>query len=326
MNVVTQALTYATAASEQVKGTTSPNPPVGAAIISSTGKIVGVGATQPVGGSHAEVMALQQADTKAHGGSAVVTLEPCNHTGRTPPCSATLLAAGINTVYYVHNDPNPLAGGGAQWLREHGVTVIQLPYEVAPLRPWLTATKLQRPHITWKTAQTLDGFTAALDGSSQWITGEQARAHVHLDRSKRDAIIVGAGTFVADKPQLTARTPAGKLYPHQPRRVVIGSRAVTAVPGWEHYHSIDEAVATLWDTGARDVLLEGGAHLASAFINRSLIDAAHIYIAPTLLGGGLGTLAEPVGNTIADAKRFALQSVTQLGEDVLLELTTQPVL
>lgn len=325
MSAVTQALTQAIAASAEVRGTTSPNPPVGAAIISATGEIVGVGATEPAGGAHAEIKALQQAGAAAHKATAVVTLEPCNHTGRTGPCTQALVAAGIGTVYYVHSDPNPVASGGAQWLRDNGVTVIQMEGTVAPLLPWLKAAQLRRPHITWKTAQTLDGFTAALDGSSQWITGEAARANVHLDRSKRDAIIVGAGTFAVDKPRLTARRSDGGLYPHQPRRVVIGSRDITA-PGWEHYRSIDEALDTLWQTGARDVLLEGGAQLASAFISRSLIDAARIYLAPTLLGGGLGTLAEPLGTTIADVYRFQLDAVTPLGDDLLVELSTLPVL
>lgn len=325
MSAITQALTQAIAASDEIRGTTSPNPPVGAVIISTTGEIVGVGATEPAGGAHAEIKALQQAGAAAHKATAVVTLEPCNHTGRTGPCTQALVAAGIGTVYYVHSDPNPVASGGAQWLRDNGVTVIQMEGTVAPLLPWLKATQLQRPHITWKTAQTLDGFTAALDGSSQWITGEAARADVHLDRSKRDAIIVGAGTFAVDKPRLTARRPDGGLYSHQPRRVVIGSRDITA-PGWEHYRSIDEALDTLWQTGARDVLLEGGARLASAFLSRSLIDAARFYLAPTLLGDGLGTLAEPLGTTIADVYRFQLDAVTPLGDDLLVELSTLPVL
>ncbi len=319
MSVVTQALEAAITASEEVRGTTSPNPPVGAAIISADNVIVGIGATQPPGGAHAEVMALRDAGAAAQGGRAVVTLEPCNHSGRTGPCAQALLDAGIAAVYYVHADPNPVASGGAQWLKNHGVTVHQLDTTVAPLQPWLTATVTGRPCVTWKVAQTLDGFTAAQDGSSQWITGETAREHVHYDRSKRDAIIVGAGTFEIDKPQLTARTPDGGLYPNQPRRVVIGNRELIA-PGWEHYRSIDEALAQLWATGAHDVLLEGGATLASAFFHRELIDAAQVYLAPAFLGAGLGALAQPLGQNITDIRRFQLQSVTQLGEDVLLEL------
>ena len=183
--IVIEALQRAMAAAEEVRGTTSPNPPVGAAILDATGNLVGVGATQPPGGSHAEIMALAQAGTNTQGGTAVVTLEPCNHTGRTGPCSHAILDAGITTVYYVHPDPNPVACGGAAWLADRGVKVIQLPGHVPALRPWLAATRMQRPYLTWKTANTIDGFTAALDGTSQWITGEDARHHAHRDRRPR---------------------------------------------------------------------------------------------------------------------------------------------
>ena len=287
--IVIEALQRAMGAAEEVRGTTSPNPPVGAAILDTAGNLVGVGATQPPGGSHAEIMAIAQAGTNTQGGTAVVTLEPCNHTGRTGPCSHAILDAGITTVYYVHSDPNP----------------------VAP--------RMQRPHLTWKTANTIDGFTAALDGTSQWITGEDARHHAHRDRSKRDAIIVGTGTYFADNPQLTARTSEGTLYPHQPRRIVVGRRAVNE-PGWEHYPDSDTALTELWRTGARDVLIEGGATLATSLLSRGLIDAVHAYIAPAFLGQGLGVVTEALGTTITDIRRFTLDSVTRRGDDVLLEL------
>ena len=317
--IVIEALQRAMTAAEEVRGTTSPNPPVGAAILDTAGNLVGVGATQPPGGSHAEIMAIAQAGTNTQGGTAVVTLEPCNHTGRTGPCSHAILDAGITTVYYVHSDPNPVACGGATWLADRGVQVIQLPGHVPALRPWLIATRMQRPHLTWKTSNTIDGFTAALDGTSQWITGEDARHHAHRDRSKRDAIIVGTGTYFADNPQLTARTSEGTLYPHQPRRIVVGRRAVNE-PGWEHYPDSDTALTELWRTGARDVLIEGGATLATSLLSRGLIDAVHAYIAPAFLGQGLGVVTEALGTTITDIRRFTLDSVTRLGDDVLLEL------
>ena len=178
---------------------------------------------------------------------------------------------------------------------------------------------MQRPYLTWKTANTIDGFTAALDGTSQWITGEDARHHAHRDRSKRDAIIVGTGTYFADNPQLTARTSEGTLYPHQPRRIVVGRCAVNE-PGWEHYPDSDTALTELWRTGARDVLIEGGATLATSLLSRGLIDAVHAYIAPAFLGQGLGVVTEALGTTITDIRRFTLDSVTRLGDDVLLEL------
>lgn len=313
-----QALAAAIAASEAVVGTTSPNPPVGAAVCDANGEIVGVGATQPPGGPHAEVMALRQAGERARGGTAVVTLEPCNHTGRTGPCTAALVAAGVAEVAYVHSDPNAAAAGGAESLRRAGVTVTQLSGEVPTLRPWLRAVRLGRPHITWKTAHTLDGFTAALDGTSKWITGEAARQHAHRDRARRDAIIVGTGTALADHPQLTARAADGTLYPHQPLRVVVGKRSV---PGdYLCYTTIDECMHELWDLGCRDVLLEGGATLATAFLQAGLVDAIHAYIAPALLGAGRGVLTAAVGASISDAKRYHMRSVTQLGDDVFVEL------
>ncbi|WJZ02757.1 Riboflavin biosynthesis protein RibD [Corynebacterium freiburgense] len=315
---IVEALQRAIDASAEVVGTTSPNPPVGAAILSSDGNLVGVGATQPPGGAHAEVMALQAAGAQAHGGTAVVTLEPCNHTGRTGPCAAALVAAGIRKVVYVHSDPNPIASGGADFLRAHGIIVEQVSAQVTPLEPWLAATRLGRPHVTWKTAHTLDGFTAALDGTSQWITGEQAREYAHADRAQRDAIIIGTQTALVDRPKLTARKPDGSLYKHQPLRVVIGSREV---PGdFLHYSSPSECLLELWKLGARNVLLEGGAGLATSFMQQGYIDAIHAYIAPAILGDGRGVLTAPIATTIQQAERYHMRRVVQLGNDVLLDL------
>lgn len=322
------ALEAAIAASEQVVGSTSPNPPVGAAILSAEGRIVGVGATQPPGGPHAEVMALRAAGRLARGGTAVVTLEPCHHVGRTGPCSHALEEAGIRRLYYVHGDPTPLAGGGARWLSSRGVEVRRLDVEVPTLRPWLRATALGRPHVTLKCAQSLDGFTAAVDGTSQWITGPEARAWAHRDRARRDAIIVGTGTALADNPSLTARTPGGELYPHQPRRVVIGSRQLDPEKtanlhrlGFEHYDSPATALAELWREGARDVLVDGGAGLLTSFLEEGLVDALQVYVAPLLLGGGRGTLIRPVARTLAEAPRLRRRAVHELGEDILVDLT-----
>ncbi|MGP6173110.1 bifunctional diaminohydroxyphosphoribosylaminopyrimidine deaminase/5-amino-6-(5-phosphoribosylamino)uracil reductase RibD [Corynebacterium sp. A21] len=324
---VAAALQAALQAAHRVHGATSPNPPVGAAILDSRGALVGVGGTQPVGGPHAEVMALSQAGEQARGGTAVVTLEPCNHLGRTGPCSHALLKAGISRVFYVHPDPDEQASGGARYLRDKGVAVTRIDTHSPDLVPWLSSLKLGRPHVTLKFAQTLDGFTAATDGSSQWITGEPARRQVHEDRQHRDAIIIGTGTALADNPSLTARKADGVLFANQPRRVVIGARELPAeqVPnlhalGFEQYPEISGALAALWDSGARDVLVEGGAALASAFVAADLVDAIQAYIAPTLLGQGRGVLAQAVGGTLADAARFELAEVSRLGSDVLLEL------
>jgi len=321
-----KALAAAIAQGEEARGHTSPNPPVGAAILDRNGVLVGTGRTQPAGGPHAEVMALREAGERAEGGTAVVTLEPCNHTGRTGPCSQALLDAGVDTVHYCQPDPNPQATGGAQFLRENGVNAECLDHEVEALVPWLTAVRRNRPSVTLKFAQTLDGFTAALDGSSQWITGPEARRHVHGDRSRRDAIIIGTGTAIADNPSLTARDGDREL-PVQPRRVVIGGRSLTGHAGnlhrlgFEQYRGIPEALWRLWDTGARDVLVEGGAHLASGFVEAGLVDHIQAYVAPALLGQGRSVLTEAVGLSIDDALRFRTRRVVQLDDDVLIEMT-----
>lgn len=320
------ALAAAIAAGDAVRGTTSPNPPVGAAIVSADGEIIGTGGTQAAGGEHAEIRALAQAGGRARGATAVVTLEPCNHTGRTGPCSRALFDAGIAEVHYVHPDPNPAAIGGAAWLAEQGLKVRRIDTRVDALHPWLESLRLGRPHVTLKFAQTLDGFTAAVDGTSQWITGEQARADVHTDRTRRDAIIVGTQTALTDNPSLTARDDRGELMHTQPRRVVIGHREVSerAVNlnrlGFEQYTGISEALTALWDSGARDVLVEGGAALAAGFIEADRADAIRAYIAPTLLGSGRGVLAGAQAETLADAKRFSLDTVSRLGDDVLVQL------
>lgn len=322
-----EALAAAVAAGDAARGTTSPNPPVGAAIVSADGRLVGVGATRPAGGEHAEIVALRQAGEHARGGAAVVTLEPCNHTGRTGPCSRALLDAGIVEVRYVHADPNPEASGGAQWLADRGVAVGPITGVAAALEPWLASVRLGRPHVTLKFAQTLDGFTAAVDGTSQWITSAAARRDVHRDRRKRDAIIVGTGTALADNPSLTARTSDGDLFDRQPRRVVVGARDVSGTAtnltrlGYEQYPTLDDALAHLWDTGARDVLIEGGAGLAAGAVTAGLVDAVRAYVAPMLLGDGRGVLAGAGVGTLADAHRFDLADVTALGADVLLTMT-----
>lgn len=323
---IDRALAAAIAAADEVRGTTSPNPPVGAAVLSAAGDLVGVGGTRPPGGPHAEAVALAMAGERARGGTAVVTLEPCNHTGRTGPCSHALVDAGIARVRYVNPDPNPQATGGAEYLVQHGVDVARIEARTAALEPWLAATRLGRPHVTLKFAQSLDGFTAAADGTSQWITGEAARADVHRDRLLRDAIIIGTGTALADDPSLTARpgteVPAGR----QPRRVVVGSRDVTGEAhnlvrlGFEQYPTLEEALAALWDTGARDVLIEGGAGLAAAAVGAGLVDAVRAYVAPLILGDGRGVLHGWSASTLVNAPRFETGDVTTFGADVLLEM------
>lgn len=318
-----------------VRGTTSPNPPVGAVVLSPAGEIVGEGATQPAGSDHAEVMALRAAGQAAAGSTVVVTLEPCNHTGRTGPCVQALIAAQVARVIYLHADPTA-AAGGAEALRQQGIAVEkrQVPAELRiwdAVIPWLTAVQLTRPHLTVKFAQTLDGYTAAADGTSQWITGPTARDYAHRDRARRDAIVVGTGTALADNPSLTARKADGSLYPHQPRRVVIGKRDLSAAGpastnlrelGYTQYGDLQEALDKLYAEGMRDVLVEGGAGLVSALFEGGYVDAINAYIAPVLLGEGRGVLAHPLADTLADAPRFHHLGTRQLGEDVLVEYVT----
>lgn len=327
--VLTQALRVAMEAGDKVRGATSPNPPVGAVILDAAGRVVGVGATQPPGGPHAEVMALRDAGDKARGGTAVVTLEPCNHTGRTGPCVQALIDASVAAVYFLHPDPTPEAAGGAATLRGAGIAVgqIEAPDGVSDaLAGWLGAVRLGRPHVTLKFAQSLDGFTAAVDGSSQWITGEQAREHVHRDRAKRDAILIGTGTALADNPSLTARYPDGSLRETQPRRVVIGSRDVDrggstnlAKLGFEHYATPQEALAELYASGARDILVEGGAGLATSFMELGSVDRIQAYIGNVILGQGRGVLTRAVASHLALAPRWQRAAVTELGADLLVE-------
>ncbi|MFI9551566.1 bifunctional diaminohydroxyphosphoribosylaminopyrimidine deaminase/5-amino-6-(5-phosphoribosylamino)uracil reductase RibD [Nonomuraea endophytica] len=189
-------------------GTTSPNPVVGCVILDAHGQVAGEGFHAYAGGPHAEVVALRAAGERARGGTAYVTLEPCDHTGSTGPCTEALLAAGLARVVYAVPDPNPLAAGGGERLRAHGVEVAHglLGAEAERVNiAWLTAVRLGRPYVTWKFAATLDGRSAAADGTSKWITSPQARQDVHRLRATSDAIIAGIGTVLADDPLLTAR-------------------------------------------------------------------------------------------------------------------------
>jgi diaminohydroxyphosphoribosylaminopyrimidine deaminase/5-amino-6-(5-phosphoribosylamino)uracil reductase len=319
----------AIAASERVRGTTSPNPPVGAVVLDAAGQVVGVGATSPPGGPHAEVGALAEAGERARGGTAVVTLEPCAHHGRTPPCVDALLAAGIAEVHVAVTDPNPIAAGGVAKLEAAGVLVHVglLAERVAggPLRAWLHHARTGRPHVTWKYAVTLDGRVAAADGTSRWISGESSRAEVHEFRRKVDAIMAGRGTVLADDPRLTARQDDGTDAPRQPLRVVVGTGDLPpdahvlddAAPTL-HLRTRDPAtvLAELARRGVVDVLLEGGPRLAGAFLAAGMIDRVLAYVAPMLLGAGPLALADAGVSTVTAAHQFTVEEATMVGGDV----------
>ncbi|RRO18140.1 bifunctional diaminohydroxyphosphoribosylaminopyrimidine deaminase/5-amino-6-(5-phosphoribosylamino)uracil reductase RibD [Saccharopolyspora rhizosphaerae] len=331
-----RAMRAAISASERVRGTTSPNPPVGCVLLDPLGQVVGRGATSPPGGGHAEVNALREAGERAAGGTAVVTLEPCAHTGRTPPCAVALRDAGVSRVVHAVSDPNPSASGGADLLRAAGVDVHSglLADEVAkgPLRAWLHFVHTGRPHVTWKYAATLDGRSAAADGTSKWISSAESRAEVHQVRAAVDAIIAGTGTILSDDAQLTARDPGGNLVDRQPLRVVIGDRELppqarvlddTAetlrLPGGDPA----AALAELARRGVVDVLLEGGPTLAGAFWRARLVDRVLAYIAPALLGSGPAALGDAGVGSISQAWRLRIEETTMSGPDVRISAVPQ---
>lgn len=331
------AMLRALALAETVRGRTSPNPPVGAVILAPDGTLVGEGATEPAGGAHAEVVALAQARLAAHGATAVVTLEPCAHTGRTGPCVDALLEAGIVKVIYALDDPNPAATGGADRLRDAGLTVVgdidAITAAEGALRPWMYAVRSGRPFVTWKYAATLDGRVAASDLSARWISSVASRVDSHAFRAKVDAIVVGSGTVLADDPHLTVRDADDRLSEHQPLRVVLDRRhrlpqtaqvlddaaetlvLDTAVPRF--------ALKALYDRGVRHVLLEGGPTLAGAFIEAHCVDEVIAYLAPRLLGSGPSALGHAGIGSLAQAVTLDIDTVTRLGNDV--KIVARPV-
>jgi diaminohydroxyphosphoribosylaminopyrimidine deaminase / 5-amino-6-(5-phosphoribosylamino)uracil reductase len=317
-----------------VKGNTYPNPPVGAVIVDPEGRVVGVGATEPAGGDHAEVVALRRAGGLAAGGIAVVTLEPCNHYGKTPPCVNALIEARVGTVIYAVTDPNGIAGGGAGRLSAAGLQVrsgVLADQVVAgPLREWLHKQRTGLPHVTWKFASSVDGRSAASDGSSQWISSEAARLDLHYRRANADAIVVGTGTVLADDPALTARRADGSLAENQPLRVVVGMREIPSEARVLNddsrtmvirTHDPMEVLKALSDR--TDVLLEGGPTLAGAFLRAGAIDRILAYVAPILLGGPI-TAVDDVGvANISRALRWQFDGIDRAGPDLVLSLVPQ---
>ncbi|MGO4598600.1 bifunctional diaminohydroxyphosphoribosylaminopyrimidine deaminase/5-amino-6-(5-phosphoribosylamino)uracil reductase RibD [Terrabacter sp. 2RAF25] len=305
-----------------------PNPRVGCVLVGPDGRVVGEGHHHGAGSPHAEIEALEAAGVAARGATAYVTLEPCSHTGRTGPCTEALIDAGVSRVVFAQSDPNPDAAGGAERLHAAGVHVMGgvLAEAAEALNArWARTVVLGRPLVTWKLATTLDGRSAAADGTSQWITGEQARADVHVLRGTRDAVLVGTGTVLADDPRLTVRMPDGGLAPDQPLRVVMGLRPVPpdarvwAAPGAVvHLETRDprQALESLWHRGVRDVWLEGGPTLAAAFLRAGLVDDVYAYVAPALLGGGRTAVADLGVDSIGGMRRLDLDEVVVVGGDV----------
>lgn len=304
-----------------------PNPRVGCVLLSPDGRVVGEGHHRGAGTAHAEVDALHAAGTDARGATAVVTLEPCDHRGRTGPCTRALLEAGVAEVVYAQTDPNPTAAGGGRRLRDAGVRVRSglCAHQAEELnRAWTFAVTHGRPMVTWKTAATLDGRIAAADSTSRWITPAAARRDGHLLRRRCDAIMVGTGTALADDPALTARDDDGRPLPArlQPLRVVVGTRSLprdAAVFADDHHllvadHDPHEVLAALALREIRHVLLEGGPTLATAFLAHGLVDEVVAYVAPTLLGAGPAAVGDFGVHTVSRATRLTGPRIDVLGE------------
>lgn len=321
------AMWHAIGLAERGLGSTSPNPIVGCVILDAAGRPVGEGFHQRAGGPHAEVVALGAAGDRSAGGVAVLTLEPCAHTGRTGPCTQALIEAGVRRVVYAVDDPSPPAGGGAAVLRAAGVEVVGglLAAEAARSNEaWLHRARTGRPFVIWKYAATLDGRAAAADGTSRWITGDAARHDVHLLRSRVDAVVVGTGTVLADDPSLTVRLADVSMSRH-PLRVVVGRRqlppsakvldqtAPTALLAAREPEAVLKALA---ERDVVSVLLEGGPTLSGAFMGAGLIDKVVAYFAPAFLGAGQSALGDAGISTIGGALRWHIDAVDMIGADV----------
>jgi diaminohydroxyphosphoribosylaminopyrimidine deaminase / 5-amino-6-(5-phosphoribosylamino)uracil reductase len=315
----------ARAEARAVRRRTSPNPAVGAVVLSRHGAPF-LGATEPPGGRHAEVVALDEAGSLAEGGTLYVTLEPCSHVGRTAPCTEAIVAAGIERVVVAIEDPDPhVAGSGLSRLREAGIAVelgVGAGEVAEDLCAYLHHRRTGRPLVVLKLAATLDGRTAAADGTSKWITSEAARLDAHELRADVDAIVVGAGTVRADDPELRARLdpPAER----QPRRLVLG--AIPPGARVEPAESVGGDLGALLDRlgadGVLSLLVEGGADVAHRFVAAQLVDRVVLYLAPALMGGddGRPVLAGPGAAGIEAIGRGRFLSVRTVGDDLRLEV------
>lgn len=302
----------------------TPNPRVGCRILSADGMLVGEGVHGTDGIKHAEVIALDQAGDLAQGGTAIVTLEPCNHQGKTGPCSQALLDAGIRQVFYAVSDTG-IAAGGSELLEKNGIEVHQLHDMEAEalVEPWLHFQFTGLPYVTLKIATTLDGYIAAADGSSRWITGELAREHVHKLRARVDAIAVGTGTVITDNPALDVRLSGN--WP-QPQIYVLGERDLpTGLRIDGSYiqlrsHDPKEQLSEMAKAGVQHVMLEGGAKVASAFLQAGLVDQLIWFTAPKLLGEGSAAISGLGINAITEAQEWTVFKSSQFGPDHMLDL------
>ncbi|MGK5547368.1 bifunctional diaminohydroxyphosphoribosylaminopyrimidine deaminase/5-amino-6-(5-phosphoribosylamino)uracil reductase RibD [Streptomyces sp. URMC 127] len=353
------AMRRAVALAARALGATSPNPVVGCVILSPAGTVLGEGWHRRAGGPHAEAEALAAASAAGHdvrGGTAVVTLEPCNHTGRTGPCAQALIDAGISRVVYAVADPTDTATGGAATLAAAGISTeggLLADEAAAGNAAWLTSVRRGRPFVLWKYAATLDGRSAAADGTSRWITSAASRADVHRLRAEADAVVAGSGTLRADDPHLAVRDRDGAVQPLRvvvdthasvrpgarvlddaaPTLIAVGEDADTGhLPGVDVVRlpraasgrglDVHALLAELYGRGVRSVLLEGGPALAGSFLAAGAVDRVVGYLAPALLGAGPAALGDAGVGTIAAALRLEVTDVARLGPD--LRVTAVP--
>jgi diaminohydroxyphosphoribosylaminopyrimidine deaminase/5-amino-6-(5-phosphoribosylamino)uracil reductase len=309
-------------------------------LLDDEGRTVAEGHHRGAGTPHAEADALARAGRAARGATAVVTLEPCNHTGRTGPCAQALVDAGVRRVVFAQADPNPAAAGGARTLERAGVEVehgLLEPEARALNRVWTIAVERGRPFVTWKFATTLDGRSAAADGTSRWVSSLAARRDTHRLRALCDVMLVGTGTVATDDPLLTVRDEHDRPLERQPLRVVMGERDLdparrvfNADAETLHLRTRDPvaALCELHDRGRQHVFLEGGPTLAAAFLRAGLVDEVVAYVAPMLLGAGRSAVADLGITTIAGALRPTVTDVTVLdglgGEAPNVRLTMTP--
>ena len=299
-----------------------PNPRVGCVLLAADGAVVAEGFHRGAGTPHAEAAALAEAGHRARGTTAVVTLEPCHHVGRTGPCSEALIAAGVRRVVYAQSDPNVVAAGGTRALEEAGIEVeagLMLDAARHLNRAWTFAVEHARPFVTWKFATSLDGRSAAADGTSRWISSRAARLDTHRLRAECDVMVVGTGTVEADDPELTVRDEFDVPVPHQPLRAVVGTRALPAgrrvfndLAPTHQFRSRDpqRVLAELYAMGRRHAFLEGGPRLAAAFLSAGLIDEVVTYISPILLGAGRSAVADLGITTIGEALHLDVTDAT----------------
>ncbi len=321
-----QAMQLAVATAAQARLRSRPNPWVGAVITNSSG-VIAAGATEAVGGAHAEIVALRAAGDRARGATLYTTLEPCHHTGRTGPCTKAIIDAGISRVVVGVVDPDEqVSERGIGFLREAGILVevgVGAHDVTAQLAPYLYHRRTKRPFVVLKMASTIDGRTSAADGTSKWITGQDARKRVHELRAESDAILVGAGTVRADDPYLDVRDAAGS----SPRRIVLGKidSGAHVHPCLEYSGELSPLLDTLGGEGIIQLLVEGGPRVAASFHNQGLVNRYVMHVAPAIAGGddAYPMFRGPAAGTMADMWRGRIVATTRLGDD--LEIVLEPL-